>query len=189
MLFKRSQPRPFKRYARDMLWPAMPWRRVVTYFQHRLFRSSDSTYRVAGGLATGVAVSFTPLLGLHLVQTLLFAHIFRQSKAAALIGTLWGNPWTLPLMFYGDYKLGVFVMEIFWQGRFAALPAEHSWDHFLSNPVGLFLPMLIGGVLCAFAAWFVSYGLLYYPVRLMQGLYDSRRAHRIILRTQQAEAI
>lgn len=178
MLFKRSQPRSFLHYSRDMVWPTMHWRRIVAYFQHRLFRQSDSTYRVAGGLATGVAVSFTPLLGFHLVQAVLYAHIFRQSKIAALIGTLGGNPWTLPFMFYGDYKLGVWLMDIFWDGRFAALPADHTIESFLSNPVGLFLPLLIGGALCAVVSWFVCYALLYYPVREMQRIYDHRRPAR-----------
>ncbi len=161
-----------------MIWPTMTWRRMAAYFQHRLFRTSDSTYRVAGGLAMGVAVSFTPLLGLHIAQALLYAHLFRQSKVASLIGTLGGNPWTLPVMFYGDYKLGVFLMELFWDGRFAALPAEHSLESFLSNPVGLFLPLLLGGLICAFVSWFVFYGLLFYPVRYMQGLYEQHRAAR-----------
>lgn len=189
MLFKRRHPRTLTRYAREMVWPTMHWRRVAAYFQHRLFRSSDSTYCVAGGLATGVAVSFTPLLGLHIVQALLCAHIFRQSKVASLIGTLGGNPWTLPFMFYGDYKLGVFLMDIFWDGRFAALPAEHTLENFLSNPVGLFLPLLIGGMISALVAWFVFYGLLYYPVRMMQGIYNARRSARLnILISSKAEA-
>lgn len=178
MLFKRSQPRSFIHYARDMIWPTMHWRRIVSYFQHCLFRKSDSPYRIAGGLAMGAAVSFTPLLGLHLVQAIVYAHIFRQSKVASLIGTLWGNPWTLPFMFYGDYRLGVWLMDIFWDGRFAVLPAEHTLENFLSNPVGLFLPLLIGGAISAVAAWFVFYAILYYPVRAMQKIYNQRRQAR-----------
>ena len=182
MLFKRSQPRSFLHYSRDMLWPTMHWRRIVAYFQHRLFRQSDSTYRVAGGLATGIAVSFTPLLGLHLVQTILYAHIFRQSKIASLIGTLGGNPWTLPFMFYADYKVGVWLMDIFWDGRFASMPTEHTLENFLSNPMGLFLPLMIGAVSCALIAWFVFYAILYYPVREMQKIYNHRRAARAGIR-------
>lgn len=178
MLFKRGRPRNVFRYSRDMVWPTMHWRRIVSYFQHRLFRQSDSTYRVAGGLAMGMAVSFTPLLGLHLVQAVVYAHIFRQSKIASLIGTLGGNPWTLPFMFYGDYKLGVWLMDIFWDGRFATMPVEHTLENFLSNPVGLFLPLLIGGIISAVIAWFVFYALLYYPVREMQRIYNHRRAQR-----------
>lgn len=178
MLFKRSQPRPLKKYVREMIWPTMHWRRVVAYFQHRLFRASDSTYRVAGGLAMGAAISFTPLLGLHILQALLFAHLCGQSKVASLVGTLVGNPWTLPLMFYADYKLGVWLMALVWDGGFAALPVLHTLENFLANPLGLFLPLLIGGALNAVVAWFVFYGVLYYPVRWMQKIYNARREER-----------
>lgn len=178
MLFKRSQRRSLPHYFRDMVWPTMHWRRILAYFQHRLFRQSDSTYRVAGGLAMGIAVSFTPLLGLHLVQAVVYAHIFRQSKIASLIGTLGGNPWTLPFMFYADYKVGVWLMDMFWDGRFAAMPTEHTLENFLSNPMGLFLPLLIGASICAVVAWFVFYAILYYPVREMQKIYNHRREAR-----------
>ncbi len=175
MLFKRRDPRDIFLYLREMIWPSMGWRRAVDYFNHRLFRRSDSTYRIAGGIATGAAVSFTPFLGAHFVQAILYAHIFRQSKIAAMIGTFWGNPWTLPPMFYIDYKLGVRLMDIFWSGDFAPLPHEHTLSHFMHDPMRLFLPLSIGGIICALLSWPIAYLIVYYPVRGMQRAYRLRR--------------
>lgn len=157
----------------------MGWKRVFHYFHHRLFRQSDSTYRIAGGLATGAVVSFSPILGTHFIQALLFAYLFRQSKIASMMGTFWGNPWTLPPMFYMDYKLGVWLMTTFWSEDFVAMPHEHTLSYLLSEPMRLFLPMLIGGTILGIVCWPITYLILYYPVRRMQRAYHMRRMLRL----------
>lgn len=162
-----------------MVWPSMGWKRTIYYIHHRLFRQSDSTYRIAGGLATGAAVSFTPFLGTHYVQSLFYAHIFRQSKIASLVGTFWGNPWTLPPMFYLDYKLGVWLMRAFGAEGAVAMPHEHTLSFFLSEPLTLFLPMGIGGIIYGLLSWPLYYLILYYPVRKLQQLYHMRRVLKL----------
>ncbi len=187
-MFKRRKPREITHALREMIWPSMGWRRVINYFYHRLFRRSDSNYRITGGLATGVAVSFTPLLGLHFVQAILFAHIMRQSKIAAMVGTFWGNPWTLPPMFYLDYKVGAWLMNLFWAGGFVALPPSHTLSHLLTDPMRLFVPLLIGGIICAIIFWHISYLILYYPVRSMQHAYNVRRLNKMRLKEEKASS-
>lgn len=175
MLFKRRDPQGLSKILRELLWPTMGWRRALSYYHHRLFRQSDATYRIAGGLATGAAVSFTPLLGTHYLQSILWAHILRQSKIAAMIGTYWGNPWTLPPMFYFDYVLGVWLMELFGGKGSASLPEEHTFSYLISDPMQLFLPMLIGGIICAILSWPVAYLIVYYPVDRLRRAYRLRR--------------
>ena len=51
---------------------------------------------VAASFAIGVAISFTPLLGLHWVIALLLAFILKLNKVDVLLGTLVVNPLTLP---------------------------------------------------------------------------------------------
>lgn len=175
MLFKRRVPRETSRQLREMLWPSMGWKRALFYFQHRLFRQSSSTYRIAGGIATGIAVSFTPLLGLHFVQCIVYAHIFRQSKIASLIGNTWGNPWTLPPMFYLDYKLGYWIISFFRDDALVAMPQEHTLSNFLNEPLRLFLPTMVGGTILALVSWPIAYLILYKPVRAMQRAYHMRK--------------
>lgn len=178
-MFKRRKPREISALLREMVWPSMGWKRALSYFHHRLFRQSDSAYRITGGLATGAAVSFTPLLGTHFVQSFIYAHIFRQSKIAALVGTFWGNPWTLPPIFYFDYHLGVWMMKVFQASDFVPMPQEHTLSHFLSDPLRLFLPLMIGGTILALLSWPVAYLMLYYPVRGMQRAYRLQRLLRL----------
>ncbi len=51
---------------------------------------------VAASFAIGVAVSFTPLFGLHWIIALLLAFILKLNKVDVLLGTLVVNPVTLP---------------------------------------------------------------------------------------------
>lgn len=51
---------------------------------------------VAASYALGVAISFTPLFGLHWVIALLLAFILKLNKVDVLLGTLVVNPLTLP---------------------------------------------------------------------------------------------
>ena len=51
---------------------------------------------VAASFAIGVAISFTPLFGLHWIIALLLAVILKLNKVDILLGTLVVNPLTLP---------------------------------------------------------------------------------------------
>jgi uncharacterized protein (DUF2062 family) len=67
---------------------------------------SDSPARVAGGLALGVAVACTPLIGLHLVLSLAVALLTRASVPAAVLGSFAANPWTYPFTLAAGYEIG-----------------------------------------------------------------------------------
>jgi len=58
--------------------------------------SDSSPEVIAASFAIGVAISFTPLLGLHWIIALLLAVILRLNKVDVLLGTLVVNPLTLP---------------------------------------------------------------------------------------------
>ena len=61
------------------------------------------------GLATGVAISFTPFIGLHALLAMFISWVIGGSMAAALIGTLFGNPWTFPFIWYLTYEIGQII--------------------------------------------------------------------------------
>ena len=60
-------------------------------------------------MAWGVAVSFTPLLGFHLIICYLGTWLMKGNLIAATVGTIIGNPWTFPFIFYLDYKVGTTI--------------------------------------------------------------------------------
>ena len=61
---------------------------------------------VAMGMAIGVFVGSTPTIPFHTVLALALAFLLRASKPAAIIGTLFTNPVTIPFIYMASYKLG-----------------------------------------------------------------------------------
>jgi uncharacterized protein (DUF2062 family) len=186
---KRAKPKTLKKKFREAVWPAMGWRRTFHYYRHRMFRGGDSTYRIAGGLATGAAVCFSPFLGTHIMQIFLFCWLLRTSVIAGLIGSMIGTPWTYPLIYWMAYKVGTWICSLFGMAGFIALPEGMAFHHFLNEPISflryllkhpqkMLLPLTVGGYLCGILLWPVLYAIVYYPVRRAQALYRLQRHHR-----------
>ena len=77
----------------------------------RLKQLKGTPYSVAAGFACGVAISFTPFIGFHLLLAAITAWIIRGNIISSAIGTLIGNPWTFPFIWVavlstGNYLLG-----------------------------------------------------------------------------------
>jgi uncharacterized protein (DUF2062 family) len=172
--------------TREMIWPSMGWRRLYHYYKHRTLRGQDTTYRITAGLATGAAISFSPFIGTQIIQATIIATLIRASWIAAIVGTIWGNPWTFPFIFWCAYKLGVIMCIAFGGTELVLIPefvnlqllANKPWEFFsylIRNPVKLFLPLVIGGYACALISWPVAYAILYFPVKIAQKSYNSRR--------------
>ena len=81
------------------------------YIRISIKRMKGSPHELSLGLATGLAVSFTPFIGLHALVAILLSWILGGSMAAAIIGTLFGNPWTFPFFWYLTYEVGDFLNQ------------------------------------------------------------------------------
>ena len=117
----------------------------------KIYRIRDFPESVAIGLAWGVAVSFTPLLGFHLIICYIGTISMRGNLIAATVGSVIGNPWTFPFFFFAAYKLGL---------NFIYSPLdnyEFKIDFLIENFNRLFFPTLIGSLPIAIAGWFITY--------------------------------
>lgn len=166
-MFKRRKPRSPLGHAREIFWPSMGWVRAIKYARHRVVRLSDSTHKIAAGLAVGAAMSFSPLVGLHFLQTAIVCYILRFNILASFIGTAVGNPWTFPFIWWASYTLGSYIFGLFgWSGA-ADLPDEMTlgilWEIIKTQPMQIFLPWMLGGYLIGFAVWFPAY-FAFYPM-------------------------
>ena len=170
-MFKRRDKRPVVRRLGDLVWPGIGWRRWWSYFRHRVGRMSGSPHSIAGGFAFGAAVSFTPFLGFHIVISAVLSILCRMSALAAVLGTVVGNPWTFPFIWAAVYALGVWItgmepVSFEASSLSAEYLAEHFWD--------VMVPMTVGGIPAAAAAWLV----FYFPVRGAVARYHAARAAR-----------
>jgi hypothetical protein len=181
-MFGRRQRRAWFHWLGQLIWPRSGWRRASVYFSHRVRRLPGSPYNIAAGFAFGVAVSFTPLIGLHFVLAVVGAWIFGGNLIASALGTAIGNPWTFPLIWIASYRLGAWIMGI---DSDTMLPEGLTMAFIRDNFMAVFVPMLIGGLIMAVVAWFGSFWL----VRRAVARYQQMRLSRIRRRAgRRAEA-
>tara|TARA_Y100000589_G_scaffold304345_1_gene317430 strand:- start:1125 stop:1706 length:582 start_codon:yes stop_codon:yes gene_type:complete len=83
--------------------------RTKKYISLSIKRIKGTPQALSLGLATGIAVSFTPFVGLHALLAIFISWVIGGSMAAALIGTLFGNPWTFPFIWYFTFEIGQFI--------------------------------------------------------------------------------
>lgn len=147
-----------------------------TYVLKRATRLSGTPHSIAAGVACGVAISFTPFIGFHLLGAFLLCLLVRGNYLAAAAGTLVGNPWTFPFIWLAIYQLGHMLL-----GTRAAQPVEH-WDlaTFFIRVEAVFWPMVVGGVPLALIAGLATY----FPLMRMIAAYQEARQRRRARRRQ-----
>jgi len=171
-MFKRRNPLPIHKKAGEFVWPSGGWRRSGTYVAHRLRRLPGTPYRIAAGFASGAAISFTPFIGLHFVLAAGLAVLVRGNVIAAAIGTVVGNPWTFPFIWLWVYSLGSWILG---SHGLTELPKDLSFQHIFENPMEVLLPMTVGGIPTAVAAWFA----FFWPLQRTVAEYQKARRRRL----------
>ena len=145
---------------------------------------------IAAGMASGVAASFTPFVGLHLLIAALLAILFRGNVLASAIGSFFGNPWTFLFIWVSDYRLGLWLLQKSSYGeqlvvlsfqqltevmttviKFFTFSTDVDWQQMTMSLEQVFLPMAIGGIVLAVVAWLVAFVLTFYSLEVW-------RAHR-----------
>ena len=174
-MFARRRRRPLGDRMRDLVWPRAGWRRAGAYVGHRVRRLPGSPHSIAIGLAWGVAVSFTPLLGFHFLLAAVLAWVTGGNILASAIGTAIGNPWTFPVIWFTAYRAGSWALG----GVAPERPPEAlTMAVIVDNPGAIFLPMMVGGLPMAAGAWLISFWLVRRAVARYQHLRMARIARR-----------
>jgi uncharacterized protein len=171
---RRHQVPPWQRLRR-WLWPHIGWRRTGAYLFKRVTRLSGTPHSIAAGVACGVAISFTPFIGFHLIGALLLCLLVRGNYVAAAGGTLVGNPWTLPFMWVASYQLGHALMG----GRLTQIePAQPGNLLSFAEMGAVFWPTAVGCLPLAVVAGLVTYFPLMRMIAAFQRERQLRRARR-----------
>ncbi len=154
------------------MWPRRGFRRSAKYIAHRLGRLPGTPYRIAAGFACGAAVSFTPFVGFHILLAMLLALLMRANLVASGIGTVIGNPWTFPLIWYWLFVSGRWMLG---QEATADFPDQLTFIYIRDNPLLVLWPMTVSGVPTAIVAWLA----FYWPMRRIVAEYQRARRWRI----------
>jgi len=202
MVFKRRDRPPISTRIREAVLPRGGWRRAIEYLAHRLRRLPDTPHRIAFGLAIGVFVSFTPFFGIHVGAAIALAWALRANVVASVIGTLAGNPVTIPLIAPIALGLGRKILGYgvtgrdpsriqdafgqFFTGLWDSLLSlfgygDSEWYKVLRFVEDVIWPYLVGGLLPGLVAAVASY----YVTRPLVAAYQMRRRSRMLARAHE----
>ncbi len=178
MLFRRREPVAFVKRIRLWIWPRRSFSRSFCYIRKRILRISATPHKVALGFAIGIFLACSPLFGMHIILAIFFSWILRGNFAAAIIGTVFSNPFTFLLIVMADYKVGYFFLSLFSNVNEISL----SQIRFLFNDLTLssvsllfkdawnsiMRPMILGGILLGFTFGSLSYISVYRAIARFQ---------------------
>ena len=86
---------------------------ILRYLEYKIVHIDDSPAKIAIGLAIGLFVAWTPLLGLHILIVLALAVLLRANKFVALTSVWVSNVFTFAIIYYPAYLVGRFVFNVF----------------------------------------------------------------------------
>lgn len=179
-MFGRRETLSILRRVKELVWPSLGWRRAARYAGHRLSRLPGSPYRIAAGIASGAAVSFTPLIGFHFIAAALLALAVRGNVIASAIGTAVGNPWTFPFIWAWTFATGRWLLGEQVSGIY---PELLTLEFIFENPLHILWPMAVGSLPTAIVVWFV----VFLPARSMVAQYQRARRWRLKRKARMVE--
>jgi uncharacterized protein len=136
---------------------------LVKHQTERLKQIRDAPRAVAGGVAIGIFLGFTPLLGLKTLLSILFAWMFRCSKISAAIAVSFHDILTpvWPMVLRWEYEVGFWTLSHphhFPEKLSVADTHIKYWLHF--RTLGLLWPTLVGSLLFSIPFALASYWIV-----------------------------
>lgn len=131
--------------------------------REKLLDLRDAPHALAGGVAIGMFIGFTPLFGLKTLLCIGFAYLLRCNPIAAVISVSLTDVVTplWPLILELEYNIGRWVLKFLHEVP-PAPPSMHfhihevmQWKTFLD----MGLPMLVGSIFLCTPAALISYWL------------------------------
>ena len=204
-MFRRRTRRGRWRRLQEFFWPSSGWRRSCRYMIHRIGRLPGTPYSIAAGFASGAAISFMPLVGLHFCLGALWAWLVRGNIVASMIGTAVGNPWTFPFIWVATYKFGSWLgiapshaelrnsafaagghHGIDFPALFAAMvdaSMRGDFAYLFHHIWPIWLPMFVGSLPFAILAW----PAFFLSLKPVVAVYQHRRIARRMRQRQRDE--
>jgi uncharacterized protein (DUF2062 family) len=153
-------------------------RRWTRWRDLRSLRGIEATpHAIAAGFAAGIAVSLSPLIGLHFVLGAALALLTRGNLLASALGTLVANPWTFPAIWLATYQVGAVLLPEHSAGQIGTETFERTAQGLAASILSfdlsllattmwpLWLSMLIGSIPLGLIAWAATYGTLRWLLR------------------------
>jgi uncharacterized protein (DUF2062 family) len=121
----------------------------IAYFKkayERILKIRGQPHEIASGLALGIFIGMTPLMGAHIAIAVALAALFKWNKISAAAGVFVTNPFTAPIIYPINYVVGAKLMGV--SNRFI-LSQEAGLSTLLSilhKAPEIFWIMAVGGI-------------------------------------------
>lgn len=86
---------------------------ILRFIKFRILHIDDSPHRIAIGVALGLFIAWTPLIGLHIFLALMLTFLLKANKFAALASIWASNPLTFIFIYYPNYLFGKWLLKCF----------------------------------------------------------------------------
>ena len=139
--------------------------RFPRYYFLKFIRIKGDPHDLALGMAVGIFAAMLPIIPFHIVLAVALALVLRVSKITALIGVFACNPFTFYLLYFFNYRIGAFILNLREDNRgFSSIMsmetsewtmntilriAHASWD--------IIAAFVVGGLIMGVAAAILSY--------------------------------
>lgn len=101
-------------------------KQVLERWMESLLHIHDTPQRTAAAFGIGVAVGFSPFLGLHSVIGLALAFVFNLNRVAVLAGVWLNLPWFMAPYYTGATALGAWLTDASMPPNFLE-QLQHTW--------------------------------------------------------------
>ncbi|MFV0322243.1 MAG: DUF2062 domain-containing protein [Alphaproteobacteria bacterium] len=166
---------------KNLIWSLRYPHRWFQYLIFKMSRKNDAEDSLAAGFAWGVAISFTPLLGFHLLLTIIACKLHRKNIWAGIMGTFIGNPITFPFIWLFVYGFGLFIFDNKYNGElndlhqlnqigyyFRASVFNHDFNNFwhmfqiiLHDIMPLLKIMMLSSLILFIPIWLITRYIVY----------------------------
>lgn len=107
--------------------------RFVSFIKFHVLHIDDTPHRIALGIALGLFIAWTPLIGLHIFLALILAFLLRANKFTAITFVWVSNPLTFIPIYYPNYLFGKKLLTLL-NPASAAQSADSQNNHTLMLP-------------------------------------------------------
>lgn len=160
------------------------------FFGSTLFQKGLWSFKgeaLARGLALGLFVAFTPTIGFQMLIVCALILVFPGNLPIALAACWVTNVFTAPPIYFVEYKLGLWMLELF-----RAAPAEMLEDYPKFSRVygmagAMWLGSLVVGLAVGAAGYFFTLGVVAVERKLRLSKLTYHRRKTFITRTDQAK--
>ncbi len=128
---------------------------IKTFLNRVKKLEGDPTY-VAKGMAIGVFIGVTPTIPFHTAIAIALAFIFKASKPAAIVGVWFGNPVTIPLFYFGSYKVGALLFSLDISVDLKGMPFSEILEMGAEVTTAIMCGGIVIGIPFGIAAFFIT---------------------------------